>query len=679
MKNHLATESSPYLLQHAQNPVDWYPWGDEALERARKEDKPILLSIGYSACHWCHVMAHESFENTPIAELMNASFINIKVDREERPDLDQIYMSAVQLMTGSGGWPLTVFLTPEGEPFFGGTYFPPDDRHNRPGFRRVLGSIAEAFKNRRDEIASNARTIIQKIDSQTRQSPGEGVISEDLLDRSHDQIASKFDSQHGGFGQAPKFPPSMTIDFLLRYHHRTGQESPLAMARLTLDKMALGGIYDHIGGGFHRYSTDDHWLVPHFEKMLYDNALLASVYLDAFRVTGNPLYRERVTETLGFVTREMLDPAGGFYSTLDADSEGVEGKFYVWSLGEFSEVIGDDSSLLARFLDVSDEGNFEQQNILNIRNPLKTFADEQGVDPATMESKIGEAKRKLLERREARVRPGRDEKILTDWNGLMLRAFSDAAFCLDREDYRRIAEANAEFILATMWDGKRLLHSFKNGSPRFNGYLDDYANLADGLLALYELTFEERWLDKAIQLADVMIQRFWDSDYGGFFFTSNDHDPLIARTKEYFDNATPSGNSVAASLLVRLARLLDRDDYREKSEQITRVILDYIEKFPAGFGRMLAAVDFEVGPTSEIALIGSTEPFLPALRKHYHPRRVLGAGVSDRIALLRNRPMVDGKATAYICEDFVCRQPVTDAEVFEIQLRDVHQPPPHAR
>ncbi len=668
--NHLSTESSPYLLQHAHNPVDWYPWGEEALERARKEDKPILLSIGYSACHWCHVMEHESFEDESMAELMNKNFINIKVDREERPDLDQIYMSAVQLMTGSGGWPLTVFLTPECEPFFGGTYFPPEDRYNRPGFRRVLMRISEAYRNRRDEISSNAQGVIERINSQSTRRAGGGVVTGDLLDRSYDLIASQFDSVNGGFGQAPKFPPSMTIDFLLRYHYRAGNESSLDMARLTLDKMARGGLYDHVGGGFHRYSTDDHWLVPHFEKMLYDNALLVRAYLDAFRVTGNRVYRDTVTHTLDFVTREMVDPGGGFYSTNDADSEGVEGKFYVWSLVEFSDVVGDDSALLARCLDVSNEGNFEQQNILNIPHPLEAFSKQEGIATEDLRRKLDAARTKLFERREGRVRPGRDEKILTDWNGLMLRAYADAAFYLERDDYRRIAEANAEFILATMWDGNRLLHSFKDGTARFNAYLDDYANLADGLVALYELTFEERWLDKAIQLADVMIHQFWDSENGGFFFTANDHDALIARTKEYFDNATPSGNSVAAELLVRLARLLGREDYREKSDQITRMVLDYIGKFPAGFGRMLAAVDFQVGPTREIALIGATESFLPALRKHYQPRRVLARGGSERIALVQDRPMVDGKPTAYVCENFVCRQPATEAEVFEDQLKN---------
>jgi uncharacterized protein len=658
--NRLGRETSPYLLQHSNNPVDWYPWGPEALEHARRDDKPILLSIGYSACHWCHVMAHESFENEAIAELMNSGFVNIKVDREERPDLDQIYMGAVQVMTGSGGWPLTVFLTPEGEPFYGGTYFPPEDRYNRPGFRRILTAISEAWRERRGDVVSNAGKLIGQIRDQARQSGGDRPPDAALLETAESGIAKTFDAVHGGFGGAPKFPSSMTIDFLLRYHARTGEARPLDMATLSLDKMALGGLYDQSGGGFHRYSTDARWLVPHFEKMLYDNALLASVYLDAWRVTGKPLYRRVVEETLDFVARELRDPAGGFYSTLDADSEGVEGRFYVWGLGEFMRVTGDSGPMLARYFDVTEEGNFEGSNILNVPVPTAEFAASENLDPARLGEIVAEARGKLFEHRETRIRPERDEKILTDWNGLMLRAYARAAGALDRADYEAIARENARFLLDRVWDGQRLLHAFKDGRARFNGYLDDYANLADGLLSLYELTFEETWLASALQIAERMRTEFADPAHGGFFFTGSSHETLAARTKEFFDNATPSGNSTAAHVLLRLGLLLDRSEFREQAEEICSNVTAFVARFPTGFGRMLSSIDFLVGPAWELALAGDPAPFLPLIRTGYHPRLVVAAGSSSRIALLTDRPPVGGRPTAYLCQDSTCQEPTQD-------------------
>src|SRR3989475_1970057 len=529
MPNRLAKETSPYLQQHAENPVDWYPWGEEALGEARKTGKPILLSVGYSACHWCHVMAHESFEDPAIAKVMNENFVNIKVDREERPDLDQIYMSAVQIMTGSGGWPLTIFLLPNGEPIFGGTYFPPEDRYNRPGFLRVLETIAEAYRTRRAEIMENAKSLREHLTRPTFRKAQDEKIDTDLLDTAYRTIASRFDSREGGFGNAPKFPPSMSIDFLLRYSDRTESEHALHMATLTLDKMAYGGMYDQVGGGFHRYSTDDRWLVPHFEKMLYDNALLARAYLDAYRTTGVPLYKRITEETLDFVVREMRDPSGAFYSTQDADSEGVEGKFYVWTLEEFREVVGPDADTLAKYFDVTEQGNWEEQSILNVPRPPELFGKLEKLSTEELALMVDAAKKKLYAVREKRVKPGRDEKVLTDWNGLMLRAFSEAATYLGRDDYRAVAEANANFILTTLWDGNRLLHSFKDGRARFNGYLDDYANLADGLFALYELTFDYKWLESATRVADRMIELFWDAEGRGFYFTAKDHESLITR------------------------------------------------------------------------------------------------------------------------------------------------------
>jgi uncharacterized protein YyaL (SSP411 family) len=663
--NHLARETSPYLLQHAHNPVEWFPWGTQALEKARKEDKPILLSIGYSACHWCHVMERESFEDASTAQLMNEDFVNIKVDREERPDLDQIYMSAVQLMTGSGGWPLTVFLTPDGKPFYGGTYFPPNDAHNRPGFKRVLATIAQAYRQRRSEVIENAQKLVEHINSQAGEVAGNDPIDLELLDQAQAGIASQFDSRHGGFGAAPKFPPSMTLDFLLRHHHRTDSELSLHIVNLTLHKMAFGGLYDQLGGGFHRYSTDERWLVPHFEKMLYDNALLARLYTRAFQATGIRLYRRIAEETLDWVGREMRAENGGFYSTLDADSEGVEGKFYVWKRDEFDRIVGDDAGLVARYFDVTAEGNFEGQNILNVSRFREGFPEEEGVAVDEIERLSNRARRKLWEHREKRIRPQRDEKILSDWNGLMLRAYADAASCFQRRDYRDIAESNAEFMLSILWDGKRLLHAFKDGHARFNAYVDDYANFADGLLGLYELTFEERWLSASMRLTERMIDDFWDETGGGFFFTSTDHEPLVARTKEFFDNATPSGNSVAADLLARLGRLLDRSDFTKKAERICQSVAAHIRRFPSAFGKTLCACDFLIGPTEEVALVGDPDVFLPVLRKQHLPRTIIAAGTSGEIPLLQNRPALDGKPTAYLCRDYICKQPTTEPAVLE--------------
>lgn len=664
MPNRLMHETSPYLLQHAHNPVDWYAWSDEALQRAQKENKPILLSIGYSACHWCHVMEHESFENAQIAKLMNDNFINIKVDREERPDIDQVYMSAVQIMTGSGGWPLTVFLLPNGEPFYGGTYFPPDDRYGRPGFPRLLMNIAEAYRTRRDEVQSNAQMLRQHLNQRMQSGKGTGTLGTEILEQAARSLSSRFDPREGGFGNAPKFPPSMSIDFLLRYHYRTQDAHALEMSTLTLDKMAYGGMYDQVGGGFHRYSTDDRWLVPHFEKMLYDNALLARVYLDGYRLTGKPLYRRIVEEILDFIVREMRDESGGFYSTQDADSEGVEGKFYVWESDEFHEVVGEDGELLARYFNVTDHGNWEHHNILNVPRPPELFCKLEKIAEEDLTQKIKAAIPRIFAAREKRIRPGRDEKILTDWNGLALRAFADAAAFLERDDYRKVAEENAAFIFDKLWDGKHLLHSFKDGRARFNAYLDDYANVADGLLALYQLTFDERWLHHSESLARIIIERFADEEQGGFYFTALDHEELITRTKDFFDNATPSGNSVAADVLLRLAALLGREDFRKHAEQTFGAVESHLAPYASGFGRMLAAVDFAIGPSMEIALSGGTGELLRAYRKKYLPRTVIAAGESD-FALLRDRKPVGGKATAYVCENLACKQPVTDVAEFE--------------
>jgi uncharacterized protein YyaL (SSP411 family) len=717
--NRLAGETSPYLLQHAHNPVDWFPWGEEALRRAREEDRPILLSVGYSACHWCHVMERESFGNEEIAALMNAHFVCIKVDREERPDLDHLYMNAVQMLTGQGGWPMTVFLTPDGKPFYGGTYYPPEDRYGRPGFPRILQAVAQAWRERRQEIEEQGGAMVAEMRRLSEFVVPPGLVTPDLFDRAFHHLMQSYDVRRGGFGGAPKFPQPALLDFLLRYAHRThnkqavlpraSREEPLRMATFTLERMAMGGMYDHLGGGFHRYSTDEYWLVPHFEKMLYDNAQLAPVYLRAWQVTGDTLFRRVAEETLNYVRREMTSPEGGFYSTQDADSEGEEGKFFVWTEEEIKEVLGpEDAALFARCYGITPRGNWEHKNILNLSAPLESLARALGEDPAAFEARLAAMRRRLFARREARVKPGRDEKVLTAWNGLMLAAFAEAAAVLDRADYLQTAINNAEFVLRelvesrkskvesgqthdsrlTTHDSVRLMRTGKDSfldtpegmdhpllkSSAFKvapipGFLEDYACCADGLLRLYEATGEWRWLDAARGLADAMVVLFADPN-GGFFSTAADAEELVERPKDMMDSATPSGNSMAAEVLLRLAVLTGEETYRERAAAILRKLVEPMAQHPATFGRLLSAADFFVGPVKELAVIGAkdqpeTRALLAAARAAYHPNLVLAQAEPDdaravELPLLAARPQVDGKPTAYVCENYVCRQPTTD-------------------
>ncbi|HZS46260.1 MAG TPA: thioredoxin domain-containing protein [Blastocatellia bacterium] len=679
--NKLINETSPYLLQHAHNPVDWYPWGEEALSRAREEDKPILLSIGYSACHWCHVMEHESFENEQIAELMNDNFINIKVDREERPDLDQIYMNAVQAMTGHGGWPMTVFLTPKGEPFYGGTYFPPEDRHNMPGFPRLLLGVADAYQNRRNEIEKGANELLNHLNGLDAFKPSEAELNTDVLDNAARALEKNFDHTHGGFGHAPKFPPSMTLMFLLRNAHRTGNETHMAMIELTLDKMARGGMYDQLGGGFHRYSVDERWLVPHFEKMLYDNALLARIYLYAFQATGKPFYRRVVEETLDYVIREMTDASGGFYSTQDADSEGHEGKFFVWSPAQINEALGEeDDRLVSAYYGVTERGNFEGRNILYPSRSLSEVAKETGVTVDRLVEAIDRGRKRLFELREKRIKPGRDEKILTAWNGLMLTAFSEASRALDRDDYRQVAIRNAEFVLSKLTRDGKLLRTYKDSQAKLNGYLEDYAYVVEGLLAVYEATFDVRWFEGARNLADTMICQFEDESKGGFFFTGKDHETLITRNKDYMDNAIPSGNSVAANALLRLSLLTANESYKEKIVLLFRIMREPMNRYPSAFGYLLCALDFYLSSPREIALIGergdpTLKAMIEAVFSEYNPNVVVASASSDdsrssdAIALLKDRPQIDGKVTAYVCQEYTCLAPVTSVDQLIGQLK----------
>jgi len=663
VSNRLAQETSPYLLEHANNPVDWYPWGPEALARARRENKPILLSIGYSACHWCHVMARESFEDSEIAALINRDFVAIKVDREERPDLDQVYMRAVQAMTGSGGWPMTAFLLPDATPFFAGTYFPPSDRFGMPSFRRVLAAVTDAFSNRMGEVEATA-TQVREYLQRPAVPLAAGSLTPALLDEASTRLARDHDPTHGGFGSAPKFPQPMLVDFLLRSHRRTGDPSVLAMAQQTLQAMAAGGMYDQLGGGFHRYSVDERWLVPHFEKMLYDNALLPRAYLDAWQLTGDAGFRRVVEDTLAFVQRELLSPDGGFYSSLDADSEGEEGRFYVWTPHELELALGvDDATAVARAFDVSDAGNFDGRNILHPMTP-----DASAV--------LAGVRERLLAARAGRVRPHRDEKVIAGWNGLMLRAFAEAGRVLDRPDLLSIAEANARFLLSRMRTGERMRRSYKDGRATLAGYLEDQAAVADGLLSLYEATFETRWLDEVRRLMRETLAAFWDAPRGAFFDTAADQEQLVVRPQDVTDNAIPSGTSMAVDVLLRGGRLLGEDSWIAIARSSLERLAPTAAKAPLAFGRLLAALDFELGRPVELAVIGpladaKTRRLLDVARLRYLPNRLLAAapdGDGRGIPLLAERRALNGAATAYLCEGFVCQSPTTDPAELQRQL-----------
>jgi uncharacterized protein len=678
--NRLISETSPYLLQHAHNPVDWFPWGEEAFEIARREQKPLLLSIGYSACHWCHVMEHESFENEAIAKLMNENFVNIKVDREERPDLDHIYMNAVQLMTHHGGWPMTVFLTPDALPFYAGTYFPPEDRYNMPGFPRVLISLAEAFRERPDDIQQTAASVLTELQRSAATSESTELLSTEALDAAYRGIIKSYDATNGGFGGAPKFPPAMTLEFLLQTFHRTGNQEALDIVQYTAGKMAEGGIYDHLGGGFHRYSTDARWLVPHFEKMLYDNALLSRFYLHYYQVEHDDATRNVVEGILDYVMREMTDPLGGFYSTQDADSEGVEGKFFVWSQDEVTALLGEkNAALFASYYNITKAGNFEGENILNVTRDLQEVARAENLTPKELSETLSKGRQKLYAVREQRVKPARDEKVLTAWNGLMLQSFAEAGAILDRPDYTEVAKRNARFVLDHLRRDGLLLRTYKDGQAKLNAYLEDYAFYIDGLVTLFETTGELEWFEEALSLTAIMIEEFWDDQEGAFFYTGRSHENLIVRSKDFFDNATPSGNSVAASVLLRVGLLTDNSDYQRRAATILRLTAASLRRYGAGFGRMLCALDFYLGKPKEIAIIGTadledTKSLLRTIWNQYLPNKVVAqagpddTSAADAISLLRDRTQIEGKATAYLCEQFVCKQPVTTATDLAVQL-----------
>ncbi len=681
--NRLIKETSPYLLQHAHNPVDWFPWGDEALETSRREQKPILLSIGYSACHWCHVMEHESFENEAIARLMNENFVNIKVDREERPDLDQIYMSAVQMMTHHGGWPMTVFLTPEAVPFYAGTYFPPEDRYNMPGFPRVLISVADAYRERPEDVQQTAASVLTELKRSTTTLESSELLSVELLDTAYRGIVKNYDSSNGGFGGAPKFPPAMSLEFLLHTFYRTGNQQALEKVRHSCRKMAEGGIYDQLGGGFHRYATDARWLVPHFEKMLYDNALLSRLYLHYYQVSRDEAARVVAEGILDYVVREMHSSEGGFYSTQDADSEGVEGKFFVWSLDDVNKLLGErDAALFTAYYNVTSVGNFESENILNVTRELSEVAAAENVSVEELSATLQRARKILFDAREKRVKPARDEKVLTAWNGLMLASFAEAAAILNRSDYLAVAKKNARFVLNNLRRDGLLLRTYKERQAKLNAYLEDYAFLIDGLVTLFETSGELQWLEEASSLAATMIAEFWDDEEGGFFYTGRSHEDLIVRSKDFFDNATPAGNSVAAEVLLRIGILTDNSDYQRRAATILRLMASTVQRYASAFGRLLCALDFYLGTPKEIAVIGDsksveTQSLLDEIWKPYLPNKVVAQAPPDEtraanlIPLLRDRPQLEQKATAYVCEHFTCKKPATTPAELASQLRQV--------
>jgi uncharacterized protein len=643
--NRLAGETSPYLLQHKDNPVDWYPWGEDASVRARELDRPLLVSIGYSACHWCHVMERESFEDPDVASLMNEQFVCIKVDREERPDIDAICMEACQAMTGHGGWPLNTFLTPEQVPFYAGTYFPPESRGGLPSWRMVLTGVAQAWRDRREEIRSQGERVVQSLGASARLQPSPEPIREDVLVHALSNLRATYDSAQGGWGGAPKFPPASTIELLLA---RAEREMSLG----TLAAMARGGIYDQVGGGFSRYSVDASWTVPHFEKMLYDNALLARAYLHGWQVSGEARFRDVCCQTLDWALREMRGDEGGFCSALDADSEGVEGKFYVWTVSELRDVLGPDLAAEAiAYFGATEGGNFEHgANVLEARGPLPQRLDE--------------IRAKLFEARSARIRPGLDDKRLTAWNALMISALADAGAVLERADYVDAAVACGSFVLSELRDSeRRLLRTWKDGRGHIGAYLEDHAFLLQALITLYETTFDPRWYHEATALADTLIARFSDPERGGFFTTPDDHEQLVARRKDLEDSPVPSGSSAAAFGLLRLALISGEGKYERHALGVLRLLFTLAARHPHAFGHLLQAVDFYLAPVREVAIVGpSPEPLLRVIHSAFRPHMVLAGGTTDGVPLLQGREPVDGRAAAYVCEHFVCQAPVTTPE-----------------
>ncbi len=700
-KNRLQFEKSPYLLQHADNPVDWYPWGEEAFEKARETDKPIFLSIGYSTCHWCHVMEHESFEDAEVADLLNEVFVSIKVDREERPDIDSVYMTVSQMMTGSGGWPLTILMTPDKKPFFAGTYIPKDSRFGRVGLLQLIPRVQELWKTERGKLLDSADQILQGLQSTSTAAARPDASEAEELDQTalhaaYQQLEQNFDAQHGGFGSAPKFPTPHTLLFLLRWWQRSGDEQALTMVERTLQAMRLGGVYDHIGYGFHRYSTDAEWLLPHFEKMLYDQALIALAYLETYQATHNDFYADVTQEIFSYVLRDMTAPSGGFYSAEDADSEGEEGKFYVWSAAEIRNVLStEEATLFLKIYNFEENGNFREQstgettgdNIVFLRQPPGQLAADAGMSEQQLRDALAGIRQKLFDIREQRVHPHKDDKILVDWNGLMIAALAKGAQVLNEPRYAEAAERSAQFILHTMRDENgRLLHRYRDGNAAVQAYLDDYAFLIWGLLELYETTFDIAYLEQALTLQQDLDARFWDDasvallsrkQRGGYFFTADNTDNVLVRQKQVYDGAVPAGNSVAMLNLVRLGRLTANTSFEAKAARLSQIFSHTIRQAPSAYTFFLLGADFGLGPSHEVVIIGDvhaddTQRLLQALRREFLPNNVVvvrsvnevSAGLLNLVPYVEPYVSIDGKsATVYVCRNYICNLPTTDVKV----------------
>ena len=692
MANRLINEPSPYLLQHAHNPVDWYPWGPEAFEKAQRENKPVFLSIGYSTCHWCHVMAHESFEHPEVARLMNEAFVSVKVDREERPDIDNVYMSACQTMTGSGGWPLSIIMTPDKKPFFAATYIPREGRFGLIGMMELIPQIRELWATRRGEALSLSNKIAAALQQSSLDTPGT-ELNEATLKLAYEQLSQRFDKQHAGFSIAPKFPTPHNLLFLLRYWKRYGIQAALDMVETTLQAMRRGGIYDHVGFGFHRYSTDSQWLVPHFEKMLYDQAMLAMAYTEAYQATGIEDYAKTAREIFTYVLRDMTAPEGGFYSAEDADSEGKEGKFYLWTHEDVRKAVSDgELDFVARIFNMEQDGNFAEQNtgrksgysILHLKEPLGELTSELNLSRQDLQTQVELIRQKLFNHREKRIHPMKDDKILTDWNGLMIAALAKGAQAFSEPVYAKAARSAADFILGNMSkpDG-RLWHRYRDGKVGVEAKLDDYAFLAWGLIELYETTFEARYLESALKLTDSMVWHFWDEDSGGLYITSDDGENLLVRKKEIYDGAIPSGNSVAMLNLLRLGRLTANSDLEEKAAKIGGNFSGSVNELPSAYTQLMIALDFGIGPCYEVVIAGKakaedTKAMVKALRTHFLPNKVVLLNPDGRASptiakfaeFTRNQPSIDGRATAYVCTNYNCQLPTTDINKM-LELLDV--------
>ncbi|MDR4509666.1 MAG: thioredoxin domain-containing protein [Candidatus Brocadiaceae bacterium] len=672
--NRLIDEKSPYLQQHAYNPVDWYPWGEEAFEKATRENKPIFLSIGYSTCHWCHVMEHESFEDDEVAKLLNEDFVSIKVDREERPDIDALYMSICQAITGSGGWPLNLFLTTDGKPFYAGTYFPKTERYGNPGFISILKQISNLWKTNNENVIASSEQMAKMLQSMSISSP-DGNPTEETLTHAFEQLRDKYDPIYGGFGSSPKFPTPHNYTFLLRWWKRTNDPTALEMVEKSLDRMGQGGIYDQLGGGFHRYSTDEYWLAPHFEKMLYDQALLAMAYTETYQATGKEFYADILKGIFSYVLRDMTSPEGGFYSAEDADSEGEEGKFYVWTPDEIKQILGKkEGNIICDFYDVSDVGNFEGKNILHRDKSLSAAAKLEKLTPEELQTLLKNANEKLFTARKKRISPHKDDKILTSWNGLMIAALAKGAQALNEPKYAQAAKRATDFILKTLQrENGTLLRRYRLKEAAIPGYLDDYAYFVWGLIDLYEATFETKYLKKALELNSKMLENFWDEQGNGLFFSGRENEKLIARTKEIYDGATPSGNSVALLNILRLSRATGDQKLGEFAEQLIKTFGETINQYPSGYTQFLCALDFAFGPTKEIVIAGNpshndTKILVLEIWKRFLPRKVMllhqenDTSMENLVSFIREQKVIDNKATAYICKNYACNAPTTDRE-----------------